>query len=387
VEKNDEGRVRVFAAGQFWMMLLVRMFFGPFFAWMKEHRRAMPCKVGMNVTSSEYDEFINDHLNFSDDKERKKKNSLDGDYPVFDRLLDDFMLALDVCIVIAKRSNYCEWWITVMKALALALFRSLILVKGDLIKVETGGNSGSSGTAELNSLDEFIKEVKAYIVAFRNYLISKDEYSNFADLVHELEVSYDFIENVKLANYGDDNLKTLKDKVKLWLNQDTHGKAFKALGYNMSDSINKSEAPSFKNVVETSFLKRTPIFCPELGQWVAAIEKKSIYKMMTWRVEGILSSAEHAVIICEEAQRMMFCWGRSDYNDFVKNELNLCSSLVAFKIMSYEEQVAFYQECDREGKAFFADTSGDRADISLSKESISSTNKLCCEAQLLIPPS
>jgi len=260
LEKNDEGRVRVFAAGQFWMMLLVRMFFGPFFAWMKEHRRAMPCKVGMNVTSSEYDEFINDHLNFSDDKERKKKNSLDGDYPVFDRLLDDFMLALDVCIVIAKRSNYCEWWITVMKALALALFRSLILVKGDLIKVETGGNSGSSGTAELNSLDEFIKEVKAYIVAFRNYLISKDEYSNFADLVHELEVSYDFIENVKLANYGDDNLKTLKDKVKLWLNQDTHGKAFKALGYNMSDSINKSEAPSFKNVVETSFLKRTPIF-------------------------------------------------------------------------------------------------------------------------------
>jgi len=385
LEKNNEGRVRVFAAGQFWMMLLVRMFFGPFFAWMKEHRRAMPCKVGMNVTSSEYDEFIRDHLEFSDDKDRKKKNSVDGDYPVFDRLLDDFILALNVCILVAIRSGYCEWWITVMKALAVASFRAIILVKGDLIKVETGGNSGSSGTAELNSLDEFIKEVKAYIIAFRNYLQSIDEYSDFSDLVKQLEAGFDFIENVKLGNYGDDNLKTLKDKVKAWYNQETHYKAFKDLGYNMSDSINKSEAPSFKNVTETSFLKRTPIFCPELGQWVAAIEKKSIYKMLTWRVEGILSAAEHAVIICEEAQRMMFCWGRSDYNDFIKNELNLCSSLVAFRIMSYDDQLAFYRECDKEGKAFFADTSGDRADISLSKESKSSTSILCCEAQLLIP--
>jgi len=92
---------------------------------------------------------------------------------------------------------------------------------------------------------------------------------------------------------------------------------------------------------------------------MAPLDFKSIYKMLTWRVVGDLTSQEHAKIVCSEAMRHAFLHGRARYDEFVKNEIIHAHEFLnkTFPILTYDEQIEFFMKCDKEGIPYtYADT-------------------------------
>jgi len=347
VKKILEGRTRVFAAGQFSMMWLTKMFFGPFFAWMKKHRCVLPCKVGINASSPEWDDLYKYFTAKFPDGE-PPQFYVDGDYPWFDKQQYNYIIAVEVALEVYKLSGWTSRDLQVARALAVVYQHHMVQILGDWYEFNVGGASGQYGTAEFNSIKETLNQVHAYTLAYiRFQMEEKHILYSFSDGFDKCMRDYDFFTWVRLGNYGDDNAKAISRTVASWYTQDRHNKAFIALGFNMTDASDKTLSPVYKiDAITLSFLKRSFRYEPELGSIIAPLEIKSIWKMLCYYVPGDITQIEHSRIVCEEAQRHMFLHGKIKYESFI-SELEQAWEYMgkSFKIKTYEEQKVQYIEC------------------------------------------
>jgi len=341
--KNDAGKVRVFASGQFYMLWLMRMYLSPFFCWMKKHRDKMPCKVGMNASSSEWHRWVLKIL--SEDF----KYLLDSDYSDFDKMLSLYILAIEVILRIYHLSGWCERDLMIVRALAVSFQVMLIKILETVYVFNNGGASGQLGTAELNSIYELGMEIIVYVLSFIKW--RTEEYNQKFDIVRAFPIcmqAFDYFLNVRLANYGDDNFKSVLID---WFTPERHNSSFADLGMRISDASDKTKAPFPKySITEITFLKRGFRFDDEMEKWVAPLEFKSIYKMLTWRVVGDLTSIEHAKIVVCESLRHAFLHGRLRYEAF-RDELVPAAATIPDPplLLSYESQRECYLLCDSQG--------------------------------------
>ena len=98
---------------------------------------------------------------------------------------------------------------------------------------------------------------------------------------------------------------------------------------------------------EIVFLKRKPVFCKDIGAWTMALTKKSIAKMLSWRVAGDLSLSDHQAEVITAATREAFFHGKAFYVEFRSVILQIATALGVdsnprCRIPTFEAQKADY---------------------------------------------
>jgi hypothetical protein len=79
--------------------------------------------------------------------------------------------------------------------------------------------------------------------------------------------------------YGDDNLLAVSDAALKSYNQNTLPSLIAPYGFTYTTEDKTTDAvPDYRSINDVSFLKRTFRYCPELEEWVGALDCKSLLK-------------------------------------------------------------------------------------------------------------
>lgn len=271
IEKVLAGKTRVFAAASMDFVILFRMYFLGFLAFIMMNRVNNEVAVGINAHSPEWHKLAKNVTVHGKDR------VIAGDFTDYDGTLHPDIL-WQVC-EIANR-----WYDDGNDAIRRAIFEDVVHswhVTGLEVNQWTHSQpSGNPGTAVVNSI--------------YNSIAMRIAYCNETGLP-----MHTFNENIAMVSYGDDNLLNVSAKVDIDQAGFTRGLATIGMKYTSED---KSEACSFRSINDVRFLKRGFRFEPNIGLWVAPLVCNSINERLNWqhRVpnprETLMQSVEGAIV-------------------------------------------------------------------------------------------
>lgn len=159
---------------------------------------------------------------------------------------------------------------------------------------------------------ESFLHILIYILCYMNENIERSDYElTFEQAVLGLP---DFEEEVKLLNYGDDNVDSCSQEVVYFYNPKSRGKAAKSLGFPITDARKNPEL-NFVELKDVVFLKRSFRYDEEFRCYMAPLDEESIKKMMAF-VKGNSNTLECLTTnnVCD-AQLQYFMYGRLIFNE------------------------------------------------------------------------
>lgn len=331
--KNDVGRVRMFCGSSFPMIVLYRMMFGPFFVWMMRNRHEHPWKIGINATSLEWDAMINKLKRFS--------RFYESDFKFYDKRNGLLEVAISIMVEVMSLSGYSEKHVLFSRLLGSGCANYDLLIEGCIAFLSTMAPSGVSGTTYFNCLVELFLEVLSLVLSYAEEHNEKLS----AETLEKCMKDYDFFDNVELANYGDDNIKSMSENI-VWHTDERHFRNMSALSMELTRADKKPGFPTSCNDIETcGFLKRKFYFNDDLGQYTAPLDEESIYKMMCFREDkGTLSELEYVIIAANEANRQFFLAGKEKFDEFNRILKDATPSIVydRFNLDSYDKLKEIY---------------------------------------------
>lgn len=290
--KFGKDKVRVFAGCQIVFTLLVRKYFLPIIKFIQDNPIQFECAVGVNVFSDRWEE-IYQHLT-----QHGTDRIIAGDYKDFDKNASAkaMMYAFRALISIAEHAGYDERSINVMWGIATDISYPLYEYAGVFVQAFGSNPSGHPLTVIINNLEN-----SGYLrFAYKTLYPGKDV-PTFAEVVAAL-------------NYGDDNNMGVSKKIPDF----THTAIARILGgvgiqYTMADK--SSESRPLIDISETSFLKRSYRYEPELGKHVAPLEESSLVKSLhcvkTSKRDVARETSRQAII---NANREYFLHGKEVFN-------------------------------------------------------------------------
>jgi hypothetical protein len=280
--------------------------------------------VGINMTSSECNKVV-DHLLSIGPSDLIQL--WDGDAKRMDKSWSgqkwDFvaLVVFAINFVILGKSMALECY-----RVALGLKHVIYSIKNDLFSIFVNP-SGNDSTVELNGILISICERYVYYrrtpCGFDALSYMKRFFDNPVPSPAE-RIHLTFRSRMKLATYGDDNLKSTleplpEDYCSIWLNE---------VGIEMTDA-SKSTVMRPKTLDEVEFLKRCFQWDLELKMYVAKLSKKSMARTLLIKKESVLSDMDHAATALTEVLREAVYNGQSIYNYlryrffFIAKELGL----------------------------------------------------------------
>ncbi len=268
-EPTQKDVARTFACAPVAFNILLRQYFLPIIAIMREDPLHFCNMVGTNQRSSSWEDLFK-HLT---------KHGLDqivaGDYSKFDKHQGCLYIwhAMMILIKMGAVLGYPTSAIQIMAGLASDLVSVVYNIGGDFASFFGSNPSGHSLTVEINSIVNILYIMMAYT------------YCGYD--------ATEFFLKVALATYGDDNIMGVsKDRPNF--NHTTIAEILSALGikYTMADKTSKSVP--FINIFDAEFLKRK-FRQAKSGAMYAPLAKKSIYKMLCYRTKSDLSDVQHAI--------------------------------------------------------------------------------------------
>jgi len=340
--KNDEGGVRMFMAGQMGLTIVMRAYFGGYFGWLRENRSKLHSKIGVNCASSEWNDMAYHMMGCEqvDGVWIPPKNGVwdvrGGDFKWYDKLMMYSMHGGFVGVECCRNSpNFTPQDIVRMTNLCPCLQYYAVDIKGDLILLSAASASGGVGTTENNCNNESLAESMAYWMSYA-------EHHNLSPYLGALacEVEFPFYDNVRLCNYGDDNLNSLdRHKIK-FITAERTGRMFANMGLVMTNTT-KTGPPVYEPITQVTFLKRQFRFEPAVGQYVAPLDVESIYKMLTWRVVGDMDIETHGAVVMNESLNQMWFHGREAYDSYV--DMLELALILPKDVKTWDELTILYQ--------------------------------------------
>lgn len=292
-EKIKAGKTRVFVCMPMDFNLLVRKYFGSFVATMHANAGALPPCVGLDPGSG-WTGLV------------KRLQSVGPYFEDFDYGSWDTSLHPELFRAFARCCN--KWYgddddsdngrvrIVLMHEV---VFTYIIAGKRLLLKT-TGNCSGCAVTAELNS---FIGDLLMM-------------YFWFCTAPKEFDIDF-YLENVALAIYGDDVVKSVSYEARFF-----DGNVIKPialeLGMMLTDGSKNAGSFEYKNVGEVTFLKRG--FKKDGNYWRAPLDKTIVENIPQWvhSSDDIFVASE---VNCETALREAAQFGR-EYYEMLQCNLN-----------------------------------------------------------------
>lgn len=249
---------------------------------------------------------------------------VDSDYRFYDAYI--WFVTLILGIIISKLENnpwynveiefqyrdkvVCMSMLDVLKSVAGDISQYFVLVDGVLVYVVNVTESGGACTAEINSVMESFLHILIYIVTWLDSRRSDDSPLLFHDAIKGMP---DFDKNVALINYGDDNVDSAREQVRIFYNPSSRGKAAKQLGFPITDARKNPEL-TFVTIDKVVFLKRSFRYDEELKCWMAPLDEASILKLMAF-IKGNSSTLEALTVNnARDALHQYFMYGRDRFD-------------------------------------------------------------------------
>ena len=295
--KITKDKVRVFAACNFAMILLVRKYFLSLAALVQRNQKLFECAVGVVQQSPEWTDIF-EHIG-----KYGWERGIAGDYAKFDgRMSARFMLAaFKILIAIAEKSgNYSERDLTIMRGIATEITYPTYDYFGTIVQFFGSNPSGHPLTVIINSL------VNSLYMRYAYYTIAKEE---------GWWRTPQFREVVSLMTYGDDNIMTVK-KGYSDINHTRIAEVFASMGITYTMAEKDAESVPYIHLSEASFLKHFAVFDDELGLYRCPCEEGSLAKMLHTHLESdVLSKEQSSAEAINNAALKYFEFGREVYEE------------------------------------------------------------------------
>lgn len=249
-------KVRLFMVAEIACTIIVRKYFTPVCRVLQMMTGHSECAVGVNATSSEWQD-IRDHMS-------RFSHVFDGDYSKYDLRKDPKVSAASyrIMIEIAALGDYTADDLFIMSMIPADLLRPLVAYNKDVILLDGSTPSGIPVTVIINGLDNSLYNRCAY-----KHVYPSAEVGEFRKYVSHI-------------NYGDDFVNA----VNWWrtrFNFISMQKYLESHGIKITPGLKDAEGKKFvKSLDDVVFLQRYYSKLPELPFGVGKLNEASIFKSL-----------------------------------------------------------------------------------------------------------
>ncbi len=293
--KMTKDKVRVFAACNFAMILLVRKYYLSLAALVQRNQKLFECAVGVVQQSPEWTDIF-EHIG-----KYGWERGIAGDYAKFDaRMSSRFMLAaFKLLIQVAEKSgNYSERDLKIMSGIATEITYPTYDYFGTLVQFFGSNPSGHPLTVIINSL------VNSLYMRYVYYTIAKEDGWWKTPLFREV---------VSLMTYGDDNIMSVKEGYGA-INHTRIAEKFAEMGIKYTMADKDAESVPYIHLSTASFLKHFAVWDDELQLYRCPCEEGSLAKMLhTHMKSDVLSMEQSSAEAISNAALKYFEFGREVY--------------------------------------------------------------------------
>jgi energy-coupling factor transporter ATP-binding protein EcfA2 len=286
LEKVLQAKTRVFCMSPTESTVVNRMYLLPFYTLMCEHGEIFGTSIGINMHSTDVDEFVETLSGFSD-------KFMEGDYGGYDTSMpyDIGLAANSIVYHVLSDLGYNEAALLQVKGILSDNLFPVIAMRGDMFAAPALQPSGKYATAEDNSLRGLVMLVYAWM-----------------SMCEEYERDWDFFQYVLPRIYGDDMLAAVKSEAQQMYNNVTYQHFCKVVyGLEFTNAQKTSTMSPFLTLDQISFLKRTFMYREDLGHWVAPLELTSVMKTICYYLPSKqVTRDEQLIDSCVSAMRELF---------------------------------------------------------------------------------
>lgn len=265
-EKVDAGKTRLFTIAPVDYTILCRQYFASFVQMFYQHHGEFFSAVGINPESYEWTKSYNRLKTYG-------RRCVAGDFSSFDgTLMAELMAACgEIIDDWYKLKGETDPTATmVRKVLIDEMIHTVQLVQNCVYKTHQGNPSGNPLTVIINTM------VNAMYMRLTWLEITAEK----APALCSLDTYH---QNVLEEIYGDDNRLIIKEPVIEIFNQITIAETLSNHGITYTDELKSSDLVKFKDLLDTSFLKRRYRYDPEVtGMILPAIDTDTIYELTNW---------------------------------------------------------------------------------------------------------
>lgn len=323
-------KVRVFAACNFAMILLVRKYFLSLAALTQRNQKIFECAVGVVQQSPEWTDIF-EHIG-----KYGWERGIAGDYAKFDaRMSSRFMLAaFKLLIIVAEKSgNYSDRDLTIMRGIATEITYPTYDYFGTLVQFFGSNPSGHPLTVIINSI------VNSLYMRYAYYTIAEEDGWWKTPMFREV---------VSLMTYGDDNIMSVQKGYGA-INHTRIASVFADMGIKYTMAEKEAESIPYIHLSTASFLKHFAVWDDELGLYRCPCEEGSIAKMLHSHMKSdVLTSEQSSAEAITNAGLKYFEFGREVYAEkreqlmAVAREAGISGYIR--DLPTYDERLDWYRE-------------------------------------------
>lgn len=309
-EARDAGKdLRIFRVGPATFNILLSMYWGPIIGFLQRHFLQSEMALGFNMCSPTLDIVMEKTLEYADvepgEDPLTAETTIAGDLEKQDVTTSSqiFEGSSDVLLRLLEYTAYDPYQKDIARRLLASALIRIEIVKGDLYLITGLNPSGWLLTAILNSMDNSLVQRCAW-------------YISHTDAKMYVPVP-PFREGVSGMNMGDDNKATVKKKYRDIYNMYSLQRACALYGWTYTSAEkDKILKKPFYSLLESTFLKRNTWFDASFGHWLAKLQMKAIFKMLSF---GEHSSSASDVEVQRNTARSaiseLFFHGREVYEE------------------------------------------------------------------------
>jgi len=270
---KTKDKVRVFQGASIALQLLARQYFLPIARVISLYPLYSECAVGVNARGPEWEQLHQHITYFGDDR------ILAGDYSKYDLRMPAQLILASFSILekIAKRCNYSDDDLIIMRGVATDIAYPVMAYNGDLLQLIGSNPSGQNLTVYINSIG--------------NSLLLR------CGFYHIYPKAGDFRSIARMMTYGDD----VKGSVHKSWSEFNHISFAEFLSkHDMKFTMPDKESVPTKYMKDedADFLKRKSIFVSELGCHIGILDENSIFKSLHCNLESKTTSKREVSASC-----------------------------------------------------------------------------------------
>lgn len=294
---SENQKVRVFTCAPITLQILIRKYYLPVAAVLSHLPLDSEQAVGINASGPDFHELI-EHIKQNGDK----TGYVAGDFSKYDLGMsaNAIMMAFYTMRKIAEKVLcYTERDLYMMEMIANEVANPMIAYNGEMILMAGSNPSGQNMTVYINGIVNSL-----YHRCVFNRL--KKE--------HNLEGT--FSTECRATFYGDDSLLAPSERVAKHVHFNAFAKVYKEVGIGYTPADKSASAPDLVKMEDIDFLKRKPVYNPDLDQYMGALDFGSIIKSLHCNATDTLPPDVASAVNLDGSIREMFNHGREKYEEW-----------------------------------------------------------------------
>jgi hypothetical protein len=144
----------------------------------------------------------------------------------------------------------------------------------------------------------------------------------FNRLKKEHNLEGNFSTECRATFYGDDSLLAPSERVAKHVHFNAFAKVYKDVGIGYTPADKSESAPDLVKMEDIDFLKRKPVYNPDLDQYMGALDFSSIIKSLHCNATDTLPPDVASAVNLDGSIREMFNHGREKYEEW-RNKVRL----------------------------------------------------------------